>query len=137
MATTPNRPDEITESRINIIGEGCRLEGEVLFDQMTRVHGVVKGKIRARDGSVLILGETALVEGEIQADTLIVDGFVQGNIVARTLVVVSRTGRVVGNISSPSLKLEFGSFFEGRSENSRAIAPPAAPASAPTPALST
>jgi cytoskeletal protein CcmA (bactofilin family) len=105
---------EIQETSINIVGEGTRVEGEIVFDQVTRVHGVLVGKIRAKEGSTLILGETAVVEGNIDADTLIVDGYVLGDVSARKRLVISRTGRVIGNIHAPNVRVEFGAYFEGR-----------------------
>lgn len=104
----------IIESQINIIAEGTRIEGEIQFDHITRVHGVLSGQVKSSLGSTLILSETAVVEGSIEADTLIIDGYVQGKIEAKTKVVVSRTGRVIGMIKTPSLQLEFGSYFEGK-----------------------
>jgi cytoskeletal protein CcmA (bactofilin family) len=106
--------NSIYESAINIIGEGSELQGEMHFDQITRVHGVLKGNIRTEAGSTLILAETGVIEGNIQTDTLWVDGFVRGDIAAQTLVVVSRTGRVVGNIRAKNVKFEFGAYFEGK-----------------------
>jgi cytoskeletal protein CcmA (bactofilin family) len=105
---------EIQETTINIVGEGTRIEGEVLFDRITRVHGVLVGKVRAKEGSTLIIGETAVVEGDVDADTLVIDGYVQGDVSARKRVVISRTGRVIGDIHSPSVRVEFGAYFEGR-----------------------
>jgi cytoskeletal protein CcmA (bactofilin family) len=105
---------QIHETAINMISEGTRLEGRFVFDQMCRVHGTLHGEVSARPGSTLILSETSLVEGTIHGDTVMVDGFVRGDIIARTRVVVSPSGRVVGNIRTPSLKLEFGAHFEGR-----------------------
>jgi cytoskeletal protein CcmA (bactofilin family) len=105
---------QISETAVNLLAPGSRIEGKVTFDRVTRVHGVIHGEVRATDGSVLILAETSAIEGNIQADTLIVDGFVQGNIQARTKVLVSRTGRVIGDIEARSLQLEPGAFFEGR-----------------------
>lgn len=101
------------ETSVNIVSEGTRIEGKVVFDQVSRFHGTLVGEAHAREGSTLILTESSIVEGDVFADTLMVDGFVQGNIRARTRVVVSGTGRVVGNIQTPSLKLEFGAYFEG------------------------
>jgi cytoskeletal protein CcmA (bactofilin family) len=106
--------EHIEESAINVISQGTRIEGQIIFDQVSRVHGVLIGDVRARDGSVLILSETAVVEGRIDADRLIIDGYVQGDINTRGKVTISRTGRVVGNIRSPSVELEFGAYFEGR-----------------------
>lgn len=107
--------DLLSESAINIIAEGTRIEGTVAFDRVTRVHGTLSGRVSGAAGSTLVLAETALVEGDVDADTLIVDGYVRGDIRARTRVVLSRTARVVGNIRTRSLTIEFGAYFEGKS----------------------
>lgn len=106
--------EKIRESEINIISQGTRLEGTIVFDQITRVHGVLVGEIKASPGSQLILSETSVVEGNIQADILMIDGFVRGEIVTQGKVTISRTGRVLGNIVTPKLELEYGAYFEGR-----------------------
>jgi cytoskeletal protein CcmA (bactofilin family) len=106
--------ENIEESAINVIAEGTRIEGLITLDQISRVHGVLVGEIKARTGSVVILSESAMVEGKIDADRLIIDGYVKGDIVTRGKITVSRTGRVVGNIRAPSLELEFGAYFEGQ-----------------------
>jgi cytoskeletal protein CcmA (bactofilin family) len=105
---------EIREAEVNLVAEGTRLEGKLRFDQVTRVHGTLVGEVHAQEGSTLILGETSVTEGVIHADTLWVDGFVRGDIVARKRVVISRTGRVIGDIRAPSLEVQFGSYFEGK-----------------------
>ena len=104
----------LNETSVNIISEGMRIEGKVVFDQVSRFHGTLIGEAHAREGSTLMLTESSFIEGDIFADTLLIDGYVHGNIHARTRVVISGTGRVTGNIQSPSLKLEFGAYFEGR-----------------------
>src|SRR4051812_10288689 len=105
---------EIREAAVNIVAEGTRIEGKISFSQVSRVHGTLVGEVMAEDGSLLILSETSVVEGGIHADTLMIDGYVNGDITAKTRVVVSRTGRVIGNIRTPNLKVEFGAYFEGR-----------------------
>jgi cytoskeletal protein CcmA (bactofilin family) len=113
----------LNETSVNIVSEGTRIEGKVVFENVTRFHGTLSGEIHAREGSTLILAESSVVEGDVFADTLLIDGFVQGNVSARTRVVVSGTGRVVGNIQTPSLKLEFGAYFEGSCNMERQQAP--------------
>ena len=103
----------IQETGINMISEGTRIEGNITFDQVCRIHGILKGKVRSKPGSTLILSETGVIEGDIEADTLMIDGYVKGDIKTQTRVVVSKTGRVIGNIETPSLILEFGAYFEG------------------------
>lgn len=108
--------NSISEGQINLVAEGTRLEGKVSFDQTSRVQGIIHGEIHAQRGSTLILGETSLIEGKITADTLLIEGFVKAEIQAQTRVVITRTGRVIGKIRTPSLKIEFGAHFEGQCE---------------------
>lgn len=107
-------PSTIVETGVNIVSEGTRLEGKIHFDSISRVHGTLVGEVHGAPGSRLILGETSVVEGNITADTVMVDGYVRGDIAAATRVVVSGTGRVVGNIRTPSLTVDFGAYFEGK-----------------------
>ena len=104
----------IQETSVNIIAEGTRIEGQIVFDQVSRVYGILIGDVKAKDGSTLILSETAVVEGQIEADTLIIDGYVQGDISAKSKIVISKTGRVIGNIRTSNLTMEFGAYFEGQ-----------------------
>ena len=106
--------NHLQETQINMVSEGTRIEGDITFDQVSRVHGVLVGNVKSKPGSTLILSETGVVEGTIDADVLMIDGYVKGNIRTKTRVLVTRTGRVVGNIETPSLVLEFGAFFEGK-----------------------
>ncbi len=106
--------NQVNEAAVTLIAEGVRLEGHLTFSNVTRVQGVLKGEIEATEGSMLIFGETSLVEGTVRADTLIIDGYVEGRISARKKVVISRTGRVVGDIYAPSVRMEFGAYFDGK-----------------------
>ncbi len=103
----------LKETQMNMISEGTRIEGEITFDQVSRIHGVLVGRVHSKSGSTLILSETGVVEGNIDADVLMINGYVRGDIKTKTRVFVSRTGRVIGNIETPSLVLEFGAYFEG------------------------
>ena len=100
--------------KINIISSTSKLEGTVEFSEYTRFEGYITGKVIGKPGSEIILGENAVVEGEINGDTVIIDGFVRGNISASTKVVVSETGRVIGHINSPSVAIKFGAHFDGK-----------------------
>lgn len=104
----------IHETELTLISENTKLEGQLLFSKVTRVHGLLSGEIRAEPGSTLILAQSSVVEGQIFADTLLINGFVRGNIEAKKSVVISESGRVIGTITSPHLKVESGAYLEGR-----------------------
>lgn len=118
----------IEEAHVTLIAEGCELQGKVSLGELSRVHGIVRGDLNAPTGSTLILGETAVVEGNIQADTVVVEGFVQGDIKAGAKVVITRSGRVIGNIATQKLVVETGAYLDGKTITSKAPSTPSSKA---------
>lgn len=93
------------------VGKGMRIEGKVIFDGSVRIDGDVKGEINA-DG-LLIVGEGAVVEGEINVDTTVISGEVKGTVNAKTRVELESPGKVTGDIRTPTLIIGEGVVFEG------------------------
>lgn len=100
--------------KINIINSGSKFEGTVEFDSFTRFEGYIRGTLKGQAGSELVLGENGVVEGNIIGDIVIIDGFVRGEIKATQKVIISETGRVVGEIHAPSVAIKFGGYFDGK-----------------------
>ena len=111
---------------INLITSGSRFEGTVEFADFTRFEGYVHGVLRGGAGSELIVGENGVVEGKVEGDVIVIDGFVRGDIRALTKVVITGTGRVVGEILAPSICIEFGGYFDGKCSMER-LQPKAGP----------
>lgn len=107
-------PGRQLESEVTLLSQGSLVKGELTLDQMTRLHGRIEGKVRGLPGSVIVVGETGSVHGEILGDEVIIDGFVHGDVTASTKVTVSESGRLLGNIKAPKLEVKFGAHFEGR-----------------------
>jgi cytoskeletal protein CcmA (bactofilin family) len=63
---------------------------------------------------VLIVGEGATVEAEIDVGEIIVQGIVKGNIRAKRSIELLTPGRVKGDLTTPSLQIDKGVMFEGR-----------------------
>src|SRR3954463_3602866 len=119
-----------------LLGRGAAFEGKLTFDGTVRIDGRFKGEVFSDD--VLVIGEGAHVEAEIDIGEVIVQGTVVGNIKAKRSIEIPAPGRVRGALHSPSLQIDKGVIFEGRSfmENAvtAAAAPrPAAPAAPPAP----
>lgn len=109
-------PGRQLESEVTLLSQGSLIKGELTFDQMTRLHGRIEGKVNGLTGSVIVVGETASVHGEIDGDEVIIDGFVHGDVRGRTKVTISESGRLIGNVKSPKFEVKFGAHFEGRAE---------------------
>lgn len=82
--------------------------GEVQFD------GSLEGDIKA--GS-LIIGEKAVVKGEVVCETVTVRGRVEGGIRAKAVSLAS-TAYIQGDILHSSLQVESGAHFEGNCRHS-------------------
>lgn len=106
--------ETITPHNVNIITSGSKFDGTIEFENYTRFEGVIQGTLRGSAGSELILGQNAMVDGQVEGDTIIVGGFVRGNIIAKSKVIISETGRVIGEIRAPSVAIKFGGFFDGK-----------------------
>ena len=119
-----NAKDRIHETEITVIGEGIELDGKVKLVGVVRVYGKLSGRISAEPDSHLILMESAVVEGDLDVDSLVVAGFIRGNVRARSRVSVEGTGRVIGDIETPTITVDFGAYLEGETKMTGKRKPP-------------
>ena len=120
-----------------LLGRGAAFEGKLTFDGTVRIDGRFKGEVFSDD--VLVIGEGAHVEAEIDIGEVIVQGTVVGNIKAKRSIEIHAPGRVKGDIHTPSLQIDKGVIFEGRSfmegmvsKGAAGAAPAPAPAAKPS-----
>ncbi len=104
---------DFQESEISLFSEGSRFEGTLELDSVARFHGSLKGKLAGKIGSLIVLGESGIVEGEVEADTLWVEGFIRGEVRAHTKIVLAPTARVIGDLRSPVIEIHLGAYFDG------------------------
>jgi cytoskeletal protein CcmA (bactofilin family) len=96
-----------------LLGRGASFEGKLTFEGTVRIDGRFKGEVFSDD--VLVIGEGALVEAEIDIGEVIIQGTVVGNIKAKRSIEIHAPGRVKGDLHTPSLQVDKGVVFEGRS----------------------
>lgn len=97
-----------------LLGKGSEFEGKLAFEGKVRIDGTFTGEISTND--LLMVGDGAKVTAEISCGTVIVEGEVIGNIKATSAVELRRPAKVHGDITTPSLVIEKGVVFEGRSK---------------------
>jgi cytoskeletal protein CcmA (bactofilin family) len=114
MTQPARRADTSMVGEINtLLGRGSEFEGKLTFEGTVRIDGTLKGEVFSDD--VLIVGEGARVEAEIDVGEIIIQGTVVGNIRAKRSIELLTPGRVKGDLSTPSLQIDKGVIFEGRS----------------------
>ena len=112
--TAPAQKRETVVGEINtLLGRGSEFEGKLTFEGTVRIDGTLKGEVFSDD--VLVVGEGAHVEAEIDVGEIIVQGTIVGNIRAKRSIEILAPGRVKGDITTPSLQIDKGVIFEGRS----------------------
>ncbi|MFN8627053.1 MAG: polymer-forming cytoskeletal protein [Candidatus Binatia bacterium] len=112
--SAPVRPIEAPQHEEAVqahLGKGSRVEGKLTFEGSVRIDGTVDGEIGAQDA--VIIGDGAVINAQIQAETIILKGNVTGDIVARKRVELRAPARLTGNIITPSLVIHEGVIFEG------------------------
>jgi cytoskeletal protein CcmA (bactofilin family) len=121
-----------------LLGRGATFEGKLTFEGTVRIDGRFKGEVFTDD--TLVIGEGAHVEAQIDVGEVIIQGTVVGNVTAKRSIEIHAPGRVKGDLHTPSLQVDKGVIFEGRSfmeaatSNRPATAATPATAAAPQPA---
>jgi cytoskeletal protein CcmA (bactofilin family) len=111
-----------------LLGKGSEFDGKLSFEGQVRIDGKYTGQIHTKD--VLVIGESARVNAEISAGTVIINGTVEGIIRATQVVELHPPARVKGTIETPAMSMEKGVFFEGTTkmgEPSKGAPPAPAP----------
>ncbi|MBC7795959.1 MAG: polymer-forming cytoskeletal protein [Pyrinomonadaceae bacterium] len=104
---------DIKEGRLSgFVGSGTMLTGETNFKAMLRVDGHLTGKV-VSEGGTLIIGTTGQVDANVHVAAAVINGAVNGDIVATERIELGRAAKVIGNIQTPSLMMEQGAILEG------------------------
>lgn len=93
----------------SIISASLHVVGNLVSEGDIQIDGAVDGDIRT---TIVTIGQSAEVKGEVVAESVTVHGKVEGTIRART-VILGKTARVDGDIFQDTLAVEAGAHFEG------------------------
>ena len=94
-----------------VIEEGCKFEGNLSFNGVARISGIINGSIFSND--TVIISEGAVINADISANIILISGTVKGNISASSCVEIIKPARFEGTITTPSLIVEEGVIFHG------------------------
>ena len=95
-----------------MIGSTIKIKGDISGEENLVIEGKVEGTV-SLEGHDLSVGQSGEVRADIAASIVRIDGEVTGDITGVEKVVVSKNGRVKGNIVAPRVTLEDGAKFKG------------------------
>ena len=111
----------------NLLNSEVEVKGNLKFAGELTFEGKLDGEINT-DG-VLMLGDSAVINGNIAAQSVVVRGKITGNISAKEKIEIKAKAEVFGDIRATKLAIEEGVVFVGKTEvNPNKVSPPPAPA---------
>ena len=118
----------------NVLNSDVEIKGNLKFSGELTLEGKLEGEVQT-DG-LLNLGDTAVVNGNISAQSVVVRGKLNGNINAKEKIEIKAKAELFGDIRATKLVVEEGVTFVGKTEvNPNKVtpipAPPARPGEAP------
>ena len=99
----------------SLIAEGTLVEGDLQFTEGLRLDGQVRGKVLAsvERPSILVISEHAVVEGSVAADHIIVNGRINGPVLARQMLELQPKARITGDVTYQNLEMHMGAIVHG------------------------
>jgi cytoskeletal protein CcmA (bactofilin family) len=94
------------------IGPSIAIKGDVTGEEDLIIEGRIEGKILLKANSVTI-GRNGRVKANVYANSIMVEGEVEGDLIGKDEVVIRQSGKVKGNVAAPRVVLDSGARFQG------------------------
>lgn len=135
MMPSPTRGPTVTAT----IGATIVIKGDVYGDEDVVIAGEFEGSIDLPNHALTVT-ESGRVRADVKANVVEIQGEVNGDVDGADKVLITRTGRMQGNIKSPRVILDDGAKFKGsidmdptQPQPKKAPTPRPAPEPAPAP----
>ena len=117
----------------NVLASDVEIKGNLKFSGELTFDGKLDGEVQT-DG-VLNLGDSAVINGNVSAQSVVVRGKMNGNINAKEKIEIKAKTELFGDIRASKLVIEEGVTYVGKTEvNPNKVAPSAPrPGEAPKP----
>ena len=94
------------------VGPSITIQGTLSGEEDLLIEGKVEGEVSLR-GNALSIGKDGRVKADVYAQSISVEGEVEGNLFGDDQIVIRQSGKVVGNVTAPRVSLEDGAKFRG------------------------
>jgi cytoskeletal protein CcmA (bactofilin family) len=98
-----------------LIGVQTEIRGDLTFSGGLRIDGKVRGNVSARgeDNSTLVLSENAEVAGDVTVPHMIVNGRIQGNVIASERLELQPRAEIMGDVTYKVIEIAAGAVVNG------------------------
>jgi cytoskeletal protein CcmA (bactofilin family) len=108
---------KVTSTRIDtLLGKTANLQGDLEFSGGLHLDGRINGNVRSSsdDGGALSVSETGFIEGSVEVTNIVMNGTVNGDMVARERLVLGEKARVNGNVHYGVIEMASGAVITGK-----------------------
>jgi cytoskeletal protein CcmA (bactofilin family) len=103
--------DKAQKTETTAIFDGISVVGNVKGSHNLYLNGQFEGTIDLT--ALLLVGKTGKLKGKVKAEYVIIEGEVEGKVVANEKVELRDGGKYKGEILAPSVMISDNSFFDG------------------------
>ena len=107
----------------SLLSKEVKIEGDIQGNEDLQVDGQLKGSIK-RAGDIFV-GPTGTIEADVEAENIVVQGQITGNVLARKQLQIQSSGKLLGDCIAQTIDIKEGALFEGRSKMIKSSAAPA------------
>jgi cytoskeletal protein CcmA (bactofilin family) len=105
------KTQEIENNRLNVIGEGTAIQGNIQSSGDIRIDGTLKGNLDTK--GKLVVGTSGNISGEVQCCSCEVSGGLDGKITVNELLILKSSANVKGDIITNKIAIEPNAIFTG------------------------
>ena len=99
----------------SFFGPGVTIEGKIEGDANVRIGGKFTGAIQI--GGNLNIDKSARIRATVSADTVTIEGELEGNVFAKAQVTLLESGQIIGDIKAATLSVAAGARMRGHVES--------------------
>lgn len=113
MGNKKNTKETKITKDTDVIEINAQMQGSLVFKDPVnlKINGNFRGSLITT--GILTIGESAIVESNIEGDNVIIAGKVTGKITANKMLVLMPTSSLIGDIITPKLNIVEGAIFQG------------------------
>ena len=110
MFKTHSTPMKQNLEQINVFWDkDCTFNGKITSGGVFRLDGKMEGEIS--HSGTLIIGETAVIKGNVEANVLILNGQLEGEVNAKERMEIHSRGKFYGTVYTPIVVIQDGGTF--------------------------
>jgi len=118
--------DNFSGEMSTLLAKDAEIHGTLRTQGSLRIDGRVNGDVFC--AKMVTIGATGSVDGNIQAESIILAGRVKGSLVAKQKVHLESTAELIGDLSAGKLSIQEGARVRGHATTDEVAVPSARPA---------